>query len=448
MKQDKVFKVLAVLLISLIALLVVLHTSESSILSSSNIKGIQVSPATLQWQKTVGGTSDDRALYCLPLQNGSFLVAGSSRSFVEGATVGWAILFDSSGNIIWNRTVRADYGTELRYALSTQDGFLLVGNTFTAQGDVNGFVDRTDNAGNIIWNITVGTPNIDKLFSAAKTSDGYALFGLTQSSDGKSAAWVVKIDFNGNMLWNKTYPQGSDSVFRTCVSTPDGGFMAAGYAHVNEEQGYDFLLTKINAQGNVEWNYTYGTINDEKASSMTQATDGYLIVGDQDTATSSTDAWVIKVDYSGNLVWQKTVGGKDADSPAYVTTAKNDGYLVAGFTFSWGNGYRDFWLFKIDDSSNVEWSCTYGTEIYQEAYGVFEQNPDNYVMVGWTDPFGHPELVGQKTYDIYVIDLSVSSVNQGLTSLQWVEYVLAGIILVVAFLLLFNLYYGRRIKQQ
>lgn len=439
--QKKLTKVLAVLIAVFLILSVCINAVDSTLLAMTAQS--QVSPASVMWQKTYGGAGDDRAFYSLPTQSGSFLAVGSSQSLMENATVGWALMLDAEGNMVWNKTYLEGFGTELRFALSVDGGFLLVGNQFSSTGDVHGYVAKVDVNGNLLWYTTVGSSTLDKIFSAAAAEDGYALFGLTYTAKDQSNGWVVKLNSDGNIMWNKTY---TANALRSAVSTDDGGFAVAGYAVSSVGGDYDFTILKLNADGNLVWNYTYGTADDEKAYSIAKAPDGYVVVGDADSRESSTDAWVVKVDLNGKLLWQKTVGGKDADSPAYVTTSQDGYYLVAGFTFSYGAGYRDFWLFKICDAGQVLWSCTQGTDSYQEAYGVVEQGPNSYVMVGWTDPIGHPELVGKKTYDIYIAEVSVEPVNAVLSSAKWVEYLFLALALAASLALISKLYVARQPK--
>jgi hypothetical protein len=172
---------------------------------------------------------------------------------------------------------------------------------------------------------------------------------------------------------------------------------------------------------------------------MTKAVNGYVLVGEIESQTASTDAWVLKVDENGSKVWAKTVGGKEADSPAYVTTSKDGGYLVVGFTFSFGQGQRDFWFFKINDQGQIILSLTQGDAGFQEAYCVIEKN-NSYVMVGWTDPIGQPALIGKKMYDFYIIELSIVQNGDGTLDLQLTDYVIIVFpILLFALFLMFKL---------
>jgi hypothetical protein len=397
-----------------------------------------VSPANVVWEKTYGGTADDRAFYTVPTADG-FLVVGSSKSIVANTTVGWALKLDRDGNLVWNKTFLEGFGTELRYAVNLTNGFLVVGNKFTASGDVNGYVARIDNQGTLMWKTLLGGEKTDKLFSAIATPDGFAIFGLTASyGNSQSAAWAVKLDENGSVVWSKIYGESSDSALRAGVLAQDNNYVAAGYTETAGDNNYDFYLLKIQPDGAMVWNKTYGGAESEKAYSMTKAADGYVLVGEIESSTTSTDAWVLKVDANGNAVWNKSVSGKQTDSPAYIAPAKDGGYLVAGFTFSFGAGQRDFWLFKITDQGQIQFSCTQGNSAFQEAYSVLETGNNTYLMVGWTDPPNQPALIGKANYDFYVVELSVPENNGVISSFKIIAY--AAVITVVFLATMFLVY--------
>ena len=441
MNQAKTVKTIVALLAVLIVLTISVSAAQTPLpLKVDGNPSVSVLPANVIWEKTYGGAADDRAFYAIPVGDG-FLVVGSTKSIVANTTVGWALKLDRAGNVVWNKTFLEGFGTEIRYAVNLTDGFLLVGNEFLASGDVNGYVARIDNQGTVLWQTILSGGKTDKLFSGIATQDGFVVFGLTSFyGNGTSAAWVVKLDSSGNVVWNKTYGESADSALRAGVLAQDGDYVAAGYMDSKGDNNYDFYLLKIDPNGNMVWNKTYGGAESEKAYSMTKAPDGYVLVGDIESPTSSTDAWVLKVDGNGNTLWNKTVGGKEADSPAYITQSKDGGYLVAGFTFSFGQGQRDFWLFKINDQGQVLFSCTQGNEAFQEAYSVIETGDNAYVMVGWTDPIGQLALIGKATYDFYVVKLSVAQNSNAPSNFQFITYAVTVIaILLITLLLLFKL---------
>ena len=419
--QSKTAKIIVTLLTIAIILTMCVSVGQTFLpLKVSEETLVNVLPANVVWAKSYGGASDDRAFSALPVNDG-YLLVGSSRSIVANTTAGWAIKIDDVGNMIWNRTFLEGFGSELRCAVDLADGFLLVGNQFFASGEVSGYIIKIDFQGNPQWQTTVGVGGVNKLFSGIATPDGFAVYGLTEPEGGyQSAAWIVKLNTKGNVVWNKTYGQPNETALRTGVLAQDGDYVVAGYTDLPTAANYNFYLLKIHPDGGIVWNKTYGGEQSEKAYSMTKTSDGYVLVGEVELPTTSTDALVLKVDVNGNKLWDKIVGGKEADSPAYVTQAKDSGYLVSGFTFSFGQGQRDFWLFKISDQGQLLFSCTQGDAGYQESYCVIEKT-NSYVMVGWTDPLGQPDLIGKRLYNFYVTEIKVKNAG-GIFGFQFMDY--------------------------
>ena len=427
MQRDKTVKTIVALLALLIVSTINIGASQTPLPLKVEVNTLTSVPiADVFWAKTFGGTADDRVFYALPTSDG-YLVVGSSRSIVANTTVGWVLRLNGNGDVVWNKTFLEGWGTELRYVVNITDGYLLVGNEFFASGQVSGYVVRIDNQGNLQWMKNLAQGATGKLFSGIATIDGFVVFGLSSLSFGEeSSVWAVKLDVSGNVVWNRTYGGSADSTARSGVLTEKGDYLMAGYTDSKGDGNYDFYLLDINSSGDIVWNYTYGGEGSQKAYSIAKANDGYVIVGDIQLPNSATDAWVLKVDIEGKVLWNKSAGGKDADSAAYATTSKDGGYLVAGFTFSFGTGNRDYWLFKINDSGEVLWSRTQGDKGFQEAYTVIETD-NAYVMVGWTDPIGQTALIGKATYDFSIVKLSVPQKSSVLPNFQLTNYIAVAI---------------------
>jgi hypothetical protein len=428
MSRNKAVKTIFALVALMIVLTAGASVAQNSLLLKIDINTLEnVPPANVIWTKIYGGAADDRAFYATPT-NGGYLVVGSSKSIVANTTVGWVLKLDENGGTIWNKTFLDGWGTEIRYVVDLTDGFLLVGNKFFESGQVSGYVARIDNQGDLQWTKNLVEGVIGKLFSGIATADGFVVLGLSyQSIEGASSIWAVKLDVNGNVVWSRTYGGSADGAARSGVLTQDGNYLLAGYSDSKVDGNYDFCLIELNTNGEIVWNNTYGGERSQKAYSIAKADDGYVIVGDIQLPNTATDAWVLKVDTVGNVLWNKCVGGKDADSAAYVTTSSDGGYLVAGFTFSFGAGNRDFWLFKISDSGEVLRSCTQGDKGFQEAYNVIDAGNNSYVMVGWTDPIGQPALIGKANYDFSIVKLGFSQNGSGFSCIQLIVYTVVAI---------------------
>ena len=417
--------------------------SSFTVSATSNSDSVNLVEANVFWEKTYGGTGDDRAFYAATVADG-FAVVGSSTSFQQDETVAWVLRLDSKGAVVWNQTFLEGDGSEFRSVLNLDNGFLLVGNVFLPSADSDGYVVRVDAEGKAVWNITLAGEGVDKLFSAVKTQNGFVLVGLTYSFGGDSDVWVVKIDGDGNEVWSKTYEGAMEDAGRAVASTGGSDYVVAGYTNSMGNGDYDFLLLKIDSSGNMLWNKTYGGVESDKAYAMVETAGGYVVVGDtRSKGAGESDAWIIKVDADGNLVWDKAIGGDGFDMPTCVTVSGYGGFLVGGFTFSFGNGERDFWLFKIDDSGNVLWSCTEGRTEFEEAYAALEVAENEFVMAGWTNS------IGQGYYDFYVVKISVG--NDGLSAGDFlVSAVILSAILILVIIVAFyivNRYVNRRISK-
>ncbi|MEM2099232.1 MAG: hypothetical protein QXU99_05780 [Candidatus Bathyarchaeia archaeon] len=394
------------------------------------------------WEKTYGGKGDDRAFHAARLGDG-FAVVGSSTSLIDGKTTAWIIRIDAEGSMVWNRTYAESSNGEFRHVCCLLDGFLLVGNLFSLSRNWDGYIVRTDIEGKPIWNITVGGENVDKLFSAIELPDGFVLVGLTASfGNGGSDVWVIKLVEDGSIVWNKTYGWQMDDAARSVAPAGDGGFIVAGYTNSTGQGDYDFLALKLNSEGEMLWNETYGGSQSEKAYAITAVQSGYVIAGDtRSKGEGDSDAWVIKIDAYGNLLWEMSTGGADFDQPTCITPSAYGGLLVGGFTFSFGNGERDFWLFKVNDEGNVLWSSTIGRTKFEEAYAVVEVTETEFVMVGWTNS------IGAGHYDFYIAKLCVQNNNGN----DWLhEYAITLLAVIVICVLLAGIFFFRiqRSKKQ
>jgi hypothetical protein len=420
----------------------ILLTPNFTVSATANSEPMNLLKANVLWEKTYGGAGDDRAFYATTTADG-FVVVGSSTSFEQDKPVAWVLKLDREGNTLWNQTFSEGAGSEFRSVLDLDDGFLLVGNVFLPSGDTDGYVAKIDAEGKLSWNVTLGGGKVDKLFSAVETQDGFVLVGLTHSFGNDSEVWVVKVDSDGSEVWNKTYGGTMEDAGRAITSTEGNHYVVAGYTNSMGNGDYDFLLLKIDASGSLSWNKTYGGLQSDKAYAIAETAGEYVIAGDtRSKGNGDNDAWIIKIDSNGNLLWDETVGGEEFDMPTCVTASNGEGCLVGGFTFSFGNGERDFWLFKVDDSGNIPWSCTVGRSGFEEAYAVLETAENEFVMAGWTNS------IGQGHYDFYVVKISVENDGGWLAAYQFITLALILTAIVLAVLVVAFFLIKRRVNQK
>lgn len=243
-----------------------------------------------------------------------------------------------------------------------------------------------------MWSQTYGGTEYDMAYSLVSTFDGgYTIAGATQSfGAGDDDFWLVKTGAFGNIKWNKTYGgTGADAAY-SLVAASDGGYAMAGDTYSFGAGNVDFWLVKTDANGVMEWNRTYGGTEYDSARSLVAASDGgYAIAGwTNSSGAGDADVFLVKTDAFGNMQWNRTYGGSGSDVSRSLVALSDGGYIMTGWTTSFGVGNTDFWLVKTDALGNMRWNRTYGGPEYEFAYSLVAASDGGYALTGWTDSFG------------------------------------------------------------
>jgi hypothetical protein len=349
--------------------------------------------AAVRFARTYGGMSDDRAFSVQQTSDGGYIVAGSTYSFGAGDYDIFLIKTDANGNIQWAKTYG---GTDGDIAWSVQQtldgGYIVAGwtNSFGA-GGVDVFLIKTDANGNIQWAKTYGGTGYDLAYSVQQTSDGGYIAASWTDSFG-AGIWdifLIKTDANGNIQWAKTYGGTGEDLVSSVQQTSDGGYILAGWTTSFGAGSSDFFLIKTDANGNLQWAKTYGGISHDAAYSVQQTSDGgYIVAGYTFSfGAGNYDFFLIKTDANGNIIWAKTYGEAGYDLAYSVQQTSDGGYIVAGYTYSFGTGSFDFLLIKTDASGNVQWAKTYGGTGDDGALSVQQTSDGGYIVAGYTSYF-------------------------------------------------------------
>ncbi|RYE20777.1 MAG: T9SS C-terminal target domain-containing protein [Sphingobacteriales bacterium] len=310
----------------------------------------------LQWYKLMGGSNSDYLLCIQQTTDGGYIACGYTTSSNSGtltgitgagANEGWIVKMDNAGNVIWQKLLGGTSSETLYAIIQTPDGgYLVAGNSMSSNTGTllgvynNGAYDiwiiKLDAGGILQWQKLLGGSANDNSMgfsggAVKRTSDGGYIVGAYSSSsnsgtltgitnNGLVDLWIIKLDEFGSLQWQKLLGGSEGDYCYAIIQTTDGGYVAAGYS----------------------------------ASSKTGTLSGY-------TSNGQSDAWIIKMDNTGNVQWQKLLGGSSADI-AYSITQISGGFAVAGHSNSPGTGYLtalsgnggiDGWFFKLDMFGNT-----------------------------------------------------------------------------------------------
>jgi hypothetical protein len=343
--------------------------------------------SAFQWVKTYHKPDYDYAYSIQQTSDGGYIVAGlSSLGFVQYA---WVLKLDGNGNVQWQKT----YGDGTAYSIqqTSDGGYIVAGEAYSfGAGGSDACVLKLDGDGNVQWQKTYGGSNLDSASSIQQTSDsGYIVAGQTGSfGAGFYDAWVLKLDGDGYVQWQKTYG-GTDSDFVNSIQqTSDSGYIVAGQTGSFSAGSYDVWVLKLDGDGYVQWQKTYGgAANNDSANSIQQTSDnGYIVAGQtQSFGAGGYDAWVLKLDGDGYVQWQKTYGGTSEDEVYSIQQTSDNGYIVAGQTYAFGAVYSDAWVLKFDGNGYVQWQKTYGGTANNDSANSIQQTSDGgYIVAGFT----------------------------------------------------------------
>jgi predicted RNase H-related nuclease YkuK (DUF458 family) len=297
---------------------------------------------------------------------------------------------------LWSRTFG---GTDLDICESLQQtsdgGYLLGGETFFGAGDWDFWLVKTDANGNRVWDRIFGGSSTEVCRSVQQTSNGgYVLGGYTGSFGAGSADfWLVKTDSNGYSVWSRTFGGSASDACYSVQETTDGGFILGGYTTSFGAGGLDFWLVKTNSNGDSLWSRTFGGVATDHCYSVQQTTDGgYILAGDTYSfGAGQSDFLLVKTDGNGNRLWSRTLGGSGHDGCNAVRQTTDGGYIIGGSTSSSGAGSGDFWLVKMDSNGYSVWSHTFGGSASDACHSVQETTDGGFILGGYTESYGAGE---------------------------------------------------------
>lgn len=431
---------------------------------------------TILWDKTMGGAytpvtlaGSDIVTSIYTTADGSVLVGGYSNSNISGEKTEvsrgdfdyWLIKLSASGDMIWDKTLGGDALDYPTVFFELNDGnFLVAGTSYSSasgdktevsRGESDIWILKLSPSGGILWQKTIGGNSNDGISKVIQTPDnGFVIASnsssnisgeKTEDSFGLNDYWIIKLDENGTIQWQRTIGgSGLDSISEI-ITTVDGGFLASGRSNStisglkteNNRGGYDYWLVKLDAFGVVEWQKTIGGNADDLPGSIYQCLDNSFIIGGTSFSSISGekteetkgngDAWIIKLDDSGNLQWQKDIGGADDDGLGWVKQLPDGSFLLSGGSNSsdsfdittTSHGLNDLWLVKLnaEELSTAAFANTTVTCYPNPTYGnvalSFAANRED-LLVTLSNPLG--QQISQFSYrgqDVITIPLSGAS---------------------------------------
>ena len=352
-----------------------------------------------EWNQTFDGNDRDYGKSVKQTVDGGYIIIGSTGSDYYYDV--WLIKTDPKGTEEWNQTFggdNKDYGNSVQQTID--GGYIITGEiSSSGNGSSDVLLIKTDQQGQEEWIQTFGGSDYDIGNSIEQTYDGgYIITGSTRSyGNGSSDVLLIKTDQKGQEEWIQTFGGSDYDIGNSIEQTYDGGYIITGSTRSYGNGSDDILLIKTNSQGQEEWNQTFGGGYIDIGNSIKQTSDnGYIITGyTQSYGNGSRDVWLIKTNSQGNEEWNQTFGGSYIDIGNSIQQTIDGGYIITGSRGT--DYYSDLWLIKTDYQGNEEWNQTFGGNDYDFGNSVQQTTDDGYIIIG------HTKSYGNGGYDIFLI---------------------------------------------
>lgn len=342
-------------------------------------------PLSTYFEKITGTSANDYSRSVKQLADGSIYIFGDTDSATFGKNDFSLTKFDKYGNQLWTKYYGSINSENGFYLNTTADGNLVFVGETVAAGDANILIYKVDTSGTILWNKSYATAVNESATYIEQTKDGgYIVSGSQNDSLGYYDLLALKLDSDGNYQWHRTYGPGRNDYAKMIHETTDG-FILVGDTG-DSLNNYDVSVLRLDTLGKTIWSKNYGDSLANGSQGVINTSDGnYLFYGETQISPGSRfDAFLKKIDPTGNILWEKKYGGTEADAIFSVIETSDGGFACTGYSNSYNNHQPlDVILLKTDASGNFSWQQTYGRNGIDIGYEIIKSiDTDGYIITG------------------------------------------------------------------
>ena len=397
------------------------------------------------WNKTYGGSGDEESKWISPTIDGGSIVIGWTNSNNNDVSINyggldvWIIKIDRNGILEWEKTYGGSKDDKGHNIYQTKDGgFIALGHSKSNDYDLdnnNGkedyFLIKLDKNGEKEWSKSYGGSgrDIGKSISILPNNQGYVISGHSTSADGDISInygdfdyWILKVDTNGNIDWETSAGGGKiDFGYKIIISGEKlyiSGQSNSTNNSIKNLGSFDYFITVLDLEGNILNTRNFGGRNDDYTIEIQKDNiGGFILCGhskssDKDVTSNkgSEDIWIVKLDEDLNILWERSFGGSFKERSYRIIQDKNNDYIVVGRSESIDGdrseyfGDFDAWMIKLDKKGDMIWEKSMGGTEFDWFQSGYSMN-DYLIVAGGTNSNNHDIEKNRGGHDFWIVKL-------------------------------------------
>ena len=361
--------------------------------SNDSIGPEKTGPRITTFERSFGGAGEDLGNDVLSTADGSCILVGWTDT--EGTNGDILVMkIDGKGNQIWKRVLEGEEFEVAEAIIETADGgYLVTGWSHSIESLVSKvIVVKLDAKGRVVWQSNIAELGHAIAFDVVSAPDGgFVIAGLCDTNNsGQVDVLLLKISSDGEEQWRRIYGGASYDAAVSIAKSPMGGYILAGSTDSFGAGKLDAYLLAVDDSGLFKWQKTFGGIGNDNIRSVAVDHDGSILLtgGIESSQAGILDIYLLKTDMNGNLLWETTIGGKGSERGEAIEILSDGGLAVAGYSSSFASGIWDVFLVRTDDSGKILWQRNYGGSSSELGWAMDKTYDGGFVITGWTKSFG------------------------------------------------------------
>jgi len=344
--------------------------------------------AICTWEEVIGGRLDDEAHAVVEMPDGGYAFAGHTRSHGMLNRDAWIVRLNASGEVVWQQVIGGPLTEKVFGITATEDGHVVIGGkTYSVgRGGSDAMIARFDTEGELLWQKSYGGAYNDGVRAIQPVRGGGFVVAGTRGGPDDDDVWLITLDDNGDKRWERTYGTAGEDGAVSITQTADGGFAVAGYSQRPGLSSFDNWVIRLNQSGNVLWQRHFARGNFSAGTAVSAAPEGGLFVTgiSQQRTPRDSQSWVIRLSRDGETVWKQLSANAGSNEAWGAASTPDGGLIVVSAARYDGLGESDARLVRFSSDGTIVWSRILGGQTWTRPTAVITTRDGGIIVTGYT----------------------------------------------------------------